>query len=253
MSLSLAADPFIVAHRGASQNAPENTLPSFELAWKQGADAIEGDFYLTSDGHIICIHDKTTKRYTGLDWAVKDETLEKLRSLDVGAWKDPKFTGTRMPTIQEIFATVPAGKKFYIEVKCGPEIVPSLVKAIGASGLKDDQIVIISFDKEVIRDMKVTAPQYKACWLVGFKEDDAGKRTPTLGSVLKTLKEIRADGLSSNSTLVTQNLVKKVRDSGFEYHVWTVDDPDLAANLLSWGTMSITTNVPGYLREKLQN
>lgn len=87
----LSAEPVIVAHRGASHDAPENTLPAFELAWEQGADAIEGDFHLTRDGHIICLHDKDTKRTAGVKLVVKNSPLAELRKLDVGEWKDPRF------------------------------------------------------------------------------------------------------------------------------------------------------------------
>ena len=83
----------IVAHRGASKRAPGNTLPAFELAWKQGADAIEGDFRLTKDGHVVCIHDETIKRTAGADLNVAQSTLSELRKLDVGAWFDPAFKG----------------------------------------------------------------------------------------------------------------------------------------------------------------
>lgn len=75
----LSAEPFIVAHRGASHDAPENTLAAFELAWEQGADAIEGDFHLTQDGHIVCLHDKDTKRTAGKKLVVGKSSLEELR------------------------------------------------------------------------------------------------------------------------------------------------------------------------------
>jgi glycerophosphoryl diester phosphodiesterase len=248
---SLAQEPFIVAHRGASSDAPENTLPAFQLAWEQGADAIEGDYHLTSDGHIVCIHNKTTGKYTNVDWEVKTRRLKELRTLDVGVYKGEQFAGTRIPLISEVFATVPPGKKIYIEVKCGKEIAPNLLKEIKRSGLSNEQIVIIAFDKEVIREVKAQAPQLKANWLVSFKKDDKGNRTPTLASVLATLSDIQADGLSSNPDLTTETFVAKVRGYGLEYHVWTVDDPELAQQLLDWGTQSITTNVPGAMRSGL--
>ena len=89
----------IVAHRGASADAPENTVPAFQLAWERGADRIEGDFFLTSDGVIVCFHDKTTKRLGGGNLKVSSTPYQQLRALDVGAWKDPKWKGTRIPTL----------------------------------------------------------------------------------------------------------------------------------------------------------
>ncbi|TWU26080.1 glycerophosphodiester phosphodiesterase family protein [Bythopirellula polymerisocia] len=89
----------LVAHRGASADAPENTLSSFQLAWEEGADAIEGDFYLTSDNQIVCIHDDTTERVSGVDLDVASATLEELRKLDVGSWKERKYINERIPTL----------------------------------------------------------------------------------------------------------------------------------------------------------
>ena len=83
----------IVAHRGASHAAPENTSAAFELAWQQNADAIEADFRLSRDGQIVCIHDATTQRTAGVDRIVAQSTLAELKALDVGAWKDPQFKG----------------------------------------------------------------------------------------------------------------------------------------------------------------
>ena len=131
----------IVAHRGASHDAPQNTIPAFKLAWEQGADAIEGDFHLTKDGHIVCIHDRDTKKVANANLVVSDSTLAELRQVDVGAWKDQAFAGVLIPTIAEVFSTIPQQKKIYIEVKCGPEIIPALLRGIDQSGLTDEQVV----------------------------------------------------------------------------------------------------------------
>ena len=244
-NMCFAAKPLIVAHRGASQDVPENTLPAFELAWAQGADAIEGDFYLTKDGYIVCIHDKDTKRTTERKLVVKESTFAELRKLDAGSWKSEKYKGAVIPSIAEVFATIPAEKQIYIEIKCGKEIVPKLLSEIGKSGLKDEQIVIISFSKSVISEMKLKAPQYTANWLSGFKKDDKGRITPSLATVLKTLKEIKADGFSSANRLITEEFIKGVMEAGYPYYVWTVNDPKEAERFKKWGAKSITTNVPG--------
>ena len=116
----------IIAHRGSSFLAPENTRAAAELAWREAADAVEGDFRLTADGQIVCIHDDTLKRTAGVDRRVSDLSLDELRRLDVGSWKGPQFAGQRTATLDEMLATVPRGKRFYVEVKCGAEIVPEL-------------------------------------------------------------------------------------------------------------------------------
>ena len=154
-----ASNPMIVAHRGSSHQAPENTLPAFELAWEQGADAVEGDFLLTGDGKIVCFHDKDTNRLTGQKLEVVQKSFADLQKLDVGKWKDEKFRGTRMPLISDVFATIPQGKKIFVEVKCGPEIVEPLIKEIEKSGLKDDQVVLICFNQDVIKQFKKAGPR----------------------------------------------------------------------------------------------
>ena len=145
-----SAQPLIVAHRGASHDAPENTLPAFLEAWRQRADAIEGDFHLTKDGKIVCIHDEDTRAVAGVKKVIKTSTWQELQELDVGRWHDAKWNGTRIPTIDAVLSTVPRNKRILIEVKCGPEIVPALVRQMKASKLKTEQMLVISFDAEVI-------------------------------------------------------------------------------------------------------
>jgi glycerophosphoryl diester phosphodiesterase len=162
--------PMIVAHRGASYYAPENTIPAFLLAWEQNADAIEGDFFLTSDGEIVCIHDSHTGRVAETRMEVAGSTLEELRKLDVGSWKGAEWKGTRMPTIAEVFGVVPEGKKIYVEVKTGPEILPRLYSEIERSSLSPEQIILISFNSEVVRIFKGDRPGTR---LTGYR--DSGK------------------------------------------------------------------------------
>ncbi len=248
-----AKEPMIIAHRGASKDAPENTIPAFKLAWKQGADGIEGDFRQTSDGEIVCIHDANTGRVADRDLAVADSSLAALRDLDVGAHAGERFRGTMIPTIAEVFATVPSQKKIYIEIKCDKSVIPKLLEEIKESGLKKEQITVISFDKDVIRAMNKSAPEHKELWLCEFSKDLLRRRKPSLQDVLRTLEDINADGLSTNTRHVDEALVQRIVDKGFEYHVWTVDDVKTARRFRKWGAASITTNVPGRLLERVSD
>jgi glycerophosphoryl diester phosphodiesterase len=246
-------NPMIVAHRGASKHAPENTIPAFKLAWEQGADAIEGDFYLTKDGAIVCIHDKDTKRVSGVKKVVEDTTLDELRKLDVGSWFGEKWQGTVIPSISEVFATIPDGKKIYIEIKSGSEILPRLFEELAKSGLKKNQVVVISFDKDVIRNFKSKEPEIKAFWLSDFKKDKFSDRIePSLKNVIDVLKQTGADGFSSTHKIIDDSFIKAIQNEGFEYHVWTVDDPETAQRFKRLGAKSITTNRPGYIRKSLK-
>ncbi len=245
------AEPTIVAHRGASRDAPENTLPAFKQAWAQGADAIEGDFHLTKDGHIVCMHDANTKKVSGKNLVIKESTLDKLRELDVGVYRGKEFTGTLIPTIAEVFSTIPDQKKIYIEIKCGKEIIPKLLEEFRRSGLEQEQMVVISFDHEVIKEFKAKEPHIKAFWLSGFKKNIYGKSTPSVKTVLRVLKRINADGFSSSKDISGESFIKQVMEHGYEYHVWTVDDLNTAKRFRKWGAKSITTNVPGYIKQNL--
>ncbi len=247
------AVPEIMAHRGASYDAPENTLASFALAWQQGAEGIEGDFHLTKDGVIVCMHDANTQRTAGQPVVIAESTLDELRQLDIGAWKGPQWAGERMLTIDEVFATVPAGKKVFFEVKCGPEMLPVLKKVLAASPLRPAQIAIIAFSADVIAEAKRQLPQLKAFWLTGFRTDQAtGTVTPSAKAVVEVLERIGADGVDCNAhPCVDQAFVQTLRAAGKEVHVWTVDDVATARRLVALGVDSLTSNRACWLRQQL--
>ncbi len=245
----------IIAHRGASHDAPENTMSAFKLAMEQGADGFESDFYLTSDGQIACFHDKDTERICGKKLLVVKTPLAELRALDVGSWKGPRWKGERMPTIEAVLAAVPAGKKIFIELKSSVEIVGPMAKAIEASTLKPEQIVIISFHADAIAECKKQLPHVKALWLRDYKKQKDGHFTPDVEEVAATLKRIRADGFNSEARPehFDEAFIKRLRELGCgEFGVWTVDDPKVADYYARLGAWAITTNRPGWLGEKLE-
>ena len=244
-------DAMIVAHRGASRDALENSIAAFELAWQQGADAIEGDFLMTKDGHIVCFHDRDTKRLTGIEQVVDQSTLAELRELDIGRKRGEVFKGTRIPTLEEVLATIPAGKKIYIEIKCGHEIIPPLLDTLAASGLRADQVVVICFKESILRALKAKAPEYAVSWLCSFKKEESGEIPPTLDHVLATLERIKANGLSSDMR-IPQAVVETVREHGYAWHVWTVNDVAQAKRAQQLGAASITTDIPNVIREGLE-
>ena len=253
--LTVSSGQLIVAHRGASHDAPENTMAAFSLAWEQGADAIEGDFYLSKDGEIVCIHDADLKRTAGKDVTVAESTLAELRRYDVGSWKDKRFAAERIPTLAEVLAIVPEGKKILVEIKCGAEILPALEKAVDACKLNiAEQVVIISFNNDVVIGCRHVLPELKVNWLTGFKlNEETHTWSPTINGVMTSLKETRATGLGcmAEPTMVTPALVTQLRAAKLEFHCWTVDDVDLANYLCGLGIDSITTNRPGWLRAGL--
>jgi glycerophosphoryl diester phosphodiesterase len=254
MSAPSAFGQLIIAHRGASHDAPENTLAAFRLALEQGADGFEADFYLTVDGHIVCFHDKDTERLCGKKLLVTQTPFEELRTLDVGRWKGPRWKAERMPTLEEVLAIVPDGKKIFIELKSGPEIIAPMAQLIEASPLSPDEIVIISFHADAIAASKQRLPDIRAHWLSGYEEQADGRLTPTKEAVAATIRRIGADGFGSKAEPkhFDAAFIEYLRDSGCrEFHVWTVNEPDLARHYRQLGAWSITTDRPGWLRTQL--
>ncbi|MEZ6031890.1 MAG: glycerophosphodiester phosphodiesterase family protein [Planctomycetaceae bacterium] len=248
---------YIVAHRGASHDAPENTLAAFRLAWEQNADAIEGDFYVTKDHQIVCTHDSTTKRIVPgqTELKIADSTLKELQRLDVGSWKSPRFKDERMPTLKDVLAVVPPGKRIFVEIKCGPEILPLMKPQLEQSGLMPDQIVIICFNETVIKAARELMPQFKANWLTGYKQDKETKEwSPKSSDVMAVLKRTHATGLGTHGNVDVANaaLAHSVLDAELEFHVWTINDPADALHFSALGAHSITTDKPGAIRTALE-
>ncbi|MCR9207090.1 MAG: glycerophosphodiester phosphodiesterase [bacterium] len=250
--------PMIVAHRGASYTAPENTVSAFNLAWEENADAIEGDFYLSADGEIVCLHDKTTARTAPESPSLKvsEATLEQLRKLDVGAWKHERYTGERIPTLKEVMATVPDGKGIFIEIKCGPEILPILKQQLEECSLKPEQITIICFNDEVVRQAREMMP-YEANWLSSYKKQLTRGWKPSLSTVTERLKSTNASGFGTQvkdglvGPVLNEAFCEAVRGIGCDMHGWTIDDAEVAKQLVDLDFVSITTNRPAYIRDAL--
>jgi glycerophosphoryl diester phosphodiesterase len=251
---STSTAQLIIGHRGASHDAPENTIASYKLAIEQGADGFEGDYWLTADGHILDLHDADTKRVAGKKLSVTKDSFDDLRGLDIGSWKDPKWKGEKIPTLEEVLAAVPVGKKVFLELKSGPEVVGPMAKVIEKSSVSPEQIVIISFHDDAIAEAKKQMPHIKALWLCGFKKKDDKHKQPTVEEVAATLKRINADGLDAEAVpdYLDAAFLKRLNELGCkEFSVWTVDDPQVAKFYADLGAWSITTNRPGWLRTQL--
>jgi glycerophosphoryl diester phosphodiesterase len=241
----------IIAHRGASSLAPENTMASVTLGWGKEAN-VEIDVHLSKDNRIVVIHDASTKRITGTDLKVKETTSEELRKLDYGSFKGEKFAGVTIPFLDDVLKAIPPGRKLYVEIKCGKEILPFLRQSIIESG-KISQIVIIGFDLEVVTSSKqlIDVPTY---WLRGTKKDkETDEWIPHNPELVQIVKDRGLDGLDVHYAGVTKEFVDAVKAAGQKLYVWTVDDPEDAKRLVRLGVAGITTNRPEWLREQLNN
>lgn len=242
----------IIAHRGASWDAPENTLSAVQLAWQQGADAVEADFRLSRDRQIVATHDDSTLRIAGVDLRVHECSLAELRALDFGRWKAARFEGERIPTLAELLATVPVGKRFYIEVKSGAEIAEPLAATVHKSGVAEEQIVLICFSAAVLLSLRCWLPRSPTYLVAEFLHDPhTGIWYPDAESIVAEAAMAELTGVDLMAARVDRELAERVREAQLDLCVWTVDSPDEARRLIDLGVGRITTNRPAWLREQL--
>jgi len=245
-SIGLFAQPQIIAHRGASYLAPENTVAAASLAWELNADAVEADIYLTTDNRVMVIHDKDTKRTCSgkKNMKIADTPSEVLREMDAGVWKGEKYKGEKIPFLSEIIETVPPQKTLVVEIKCGSEVLPHLKRVVENSG-KEDQIIFIAFGWDTIMDTKKVFPENKCYWLSSSKGG--------LKNKMEQIAEKGLEGVNLNYKIIDEEVMQMASENKLEVLTWTVDDPAEAERLAGLGVAGITTNRPGWLKEQMND
>ena len=250
---------FVVAHRGNSSVAPENTLAAFRAAWDNNVEYIELDVYQTADNVIICNHDNSLKRVSlgASQKLIKEMTFEEIKQYDVGSWKDPKFTGEKVPTLEEVFAELPSDGKIFLELKSINSDFPLLLLDLMKKyNISKNQITIISFKGEYIQNLNKLAPNFKSNWLLDIKNSKDNPNIPIISAkdLIEELTKIGATGIGAKvGSAVDKKYIETIKNAGFEFHVWTIDNPETAIKLQGMGVDSITTNKPVFIKEKLQN
>jgi glycerophosphoryl diester phosphodiesterase len=243
----------IVGHRGASGEAPENTLGAINLAWKQRADAVEIDVRLTSDGQIVAFHDASTLRITGQDHAVAKTSLPELQTLDAGLWKGEQWAGEKIPTLEQVVATVAAGKRLFVEIKCGTEIVPEMLRILRLPRALE-RMVLISFHLEVLAEIERQLPEAVALQVVELSTSpkNHNQSTPTLAERIAPARQAGLDGFDIGATsLLEHAVVERLLAENFQLCTWTINDAQEARRLDSMGIHAVTTDFPGKLRQEL--
>jgi glycerophosphoryl diester phosphodiesterase len=243
----------IVAHRGASVDAPENTLPAIELAWQQGADAVEIDVRASRDGKVVVIHDPTTARTAGRAEAVASQSLAELRQLDAGTWKNSQFAGTHIPTLGEALECVPSGKNLLIELKCGTPLLADLQSTLSAHDPAGARAILIAFSLPLLRRVRQALPQIPAYWVWDVRRTATSDRIKLSQRLLHLVRRSGVQGLNlSACPLIDKPFARRLQSTGCHVGTWTVDDAETARNMLAAGADSLTTNRPGWIREQIQ-
>ena len=240
----------IIAHRGASHDAPENTLAAARLAWADGADALELDLRLTADAQLAVVHDAELRRLAGTPLQVADATLAELQSLDVGRWKHARFVGEKIPSLPDMLATVPAGKRVFLEVKDGPAAIAPLVDNLAKSAVAATRAVIISFDFAAATAARKALPpgEGEVAWIVDYDEAEPVR----IEALIERCRTAALDALDLSARWpLDAKAVELVHRARLKLYVWTVDDPAAARKLVAAGVDGLTTNRPGWLRTQL--
>lgn len=244
----------IIAHRGASGDAPENTRSSVRLAWEQGADAVEVDVHVTRDGQIVVIHDETLQRTTGDARAVRDTDWADLQPLDCGSWKNAKWAGERLALLDDVLALVPADKRIYVEIKAPQRAAMAGFESLMARQRgRLPQMSIIGFSLPLVRTFKQRFPEVPSYWVIEFlRATPESPWDPDPFRCIEIAKELGLDGIDvSACEAVDRRFVDAVHAAGLRCVVWTVDRVDVARRLIDAGVDGITTNWPGRLRGEL--
>jgi glycerophosphoryl diester phosphodiesterase len=246
--------PLILGHRGASYNAPENTLAAFALAMAGGADGIEFDVRLARDGVPVVIHDASLKRTGSIDRLVGEMTAAELRQVDVGSWfterrqsSSRSFTGETLPTLAQVCELFQANAGLlYVELKCstaeGPALAAAVVQTIRAAGM-DERVVVESFDLAAITEIKRLARGLRTAALF---EPRLSRPISTVRrtTMIETACQVGANEIALHHTLVGTRVVEKAKLAGLEVVVWTVDDPEWLNRATSLGIKALICNDP---------
>jgi len=251
--------PLIIAHRGASALAPENTLSSFRRAVEIGADGIEFDVRLAKDGIPVVIHDATLSRTGHRDGDVAELTSAELAKVDVGSWFNHEhrnhasddFSIDTVPTLEAVLEEMRDFRGLiFIELKCRDAEVESLCRAvcpvISRSSLLP-QIIVKSFKLSVIPNIRFRCPGVKTAALFAPKMMRFLRKEKHL---VRIASELGADHISVHRSLVTRKFMKKVAKTGMSVTVWTADNPRWVKKAMRLGVTSIITNNPAKLLAK---
>lgn len=226
-----------IAHRGASGNAPENTLSAFKKALEIGVDAVELDLHGTADGEIVVIHDATLDRTTDLQGHINETTLETIRGADAGGWFDTEFAGEPVPTLTEALACIGKETIAVLEIK-DPLIGEAVVAKIRESEALGT-VVVISFHTTVLQTIRSLEPRIATGWLIG----GSNKRVSPI-ALCQQLGELGSSLLNINHALITGEFAYEIHRRGIALWCWTVDDLVRMQEMRTFGVQGITSNYP---------
>ena len=243
--MTSSSEFLIIAHRGASEYAPENTFAAFDKALDMGVNHVELDVHFSRDGHIVVIHDDTLDRTTDGSGPVADLTLAELRELDAGSWFSTAYAGERVRSLAELFERYKGRLHFHIEIKGHAEGLASrvadLVRAYGLTG----GVTITSFWRPWLDEVREYAPELTTGWLVPLGPVDWDD------SIIEQAAALGLDQVCPRANITTPELVNTLRDHGFVVRCQGVYSEELMRHVVECGADGMTINFPDKLIEYL--
>lgn len=236
-----------ISHRGESIDAPENSIPAFKLSLERQTDGMECDVHLTADKVVVVAHDPTTARMGDRNLVIEKNTFAELAKVNISGANET-YPDEHIHKLEDCLDCLGKNREFYIELKPGTAaLVPAVEKILTERGMTSKQIVIISFDKEMIALSKKIMPQYRALWLTGLPP------SLTVDTLLDELTAMHADGVDCavNENIINAEFVQRLHNEGMIVAVWTIDQPGQARRLIEMGVDSITSNRAAKLRDMI--
>ena len=233
-------DVKIMAHRGASKAAPENSLAAVRFAMEAGSDWVEIDVQETADGEVVVIHDSDFMKLARNKTKVWDARLSDLQSIDIGGSFGPSFQNEHVPTLSEVLQLCQGKTGILIELKYyghDQQLEQRVVDLVEKHGMSNE-IMVMSLKPEGVRKMKRLRPTWKCGVLLSV----------SVGNIQK----IEADFLAVNARFATRSLINKLHQAGKQIYVWTVDDPVSMSLLMNRGVDGLITNRPEVAKEVLK-
>ena len=231
--------PWVIAHRGASAVAPENTMSAFRRAVEMGAECIETDLHLSRDGRLVILHDTTLNRTTSGDGLVKTYTFKELRELDAGKWFSKDFAGERLPTIEELLDYAgQADLSLFLEIKGGAGYGVERAVISALRGRKESKAaVVLCFDASVLDRIH----QLDRLLMTGLLFETGGE------DMVKEAVRVGARQIGPRGDCVTPELVADAHRRGLKMITWTINEAAQMRALAAIGVDGIITNHPDRL------
>jgi glycerophosphoryl diester phosphodiesterase len=230
----------IIAHRGSSAIAPENTLASFRLAAEQHTDFIELDVQESADGEVLVVHDSDLMKVGGNPTKIWNGSAAALRSVDIGTSRDPRYSAERVPTLAEALAACKGRCRVIVELKSyghDQHLEERVAAIVEHAGMESD-CIFMSLDREMVQKMKALRPSWKVGLLVAKAIGD--------------LTELKADFLAVEARMASRSFVQRAHAAGQDVYIWTVNDPAWMVVALGRGVDGLITDKPDLARKVIE-